>query len=202
MKNYVIYLPDYRYSIELANCALSSGHHHKWNLELYAGVNGMSVAEEDLKICQQDAKCRDMMTRPGVLGCFLSHWQLWNLCVKMQTPIGIFEHDIEFVKPAPEQDFTHVLKLEGFSKKKARPAGEWYEGARAYILKPAGAERLIDWVNMHGALPADVCIGLNIVDIQLCEDQVVKQHELYGKTHKRDNSFTWNLERMTQWDIK
>ncbi len=180
----------------MASRALESGQLYGWNAELYAGVDGSLVQFDQLRINQQDAKCRDMMRRPGVRGCFLSHWQLWNLCADTDTVIGIFEHDIEFVAPQPWIDFEHVLKLEGFLKKKPRPAGEWYEGARAYIIKPAGARQLIDWVKRNGALPADVNIGLDVVSIQLCDTLCVKQHELYGKTDKRANSFTWNLEGM------
>lgn len=185
----------------MAQTALESARKQGWNIDLYAGVDG-AKAEFNLAINAHDAKCRNMMTLPGVRGCFLSHWRLWNLCAETGSIIGVFEHDVEFLKAMPQQEFTHVLKLEGFLKKKPRPAGEWYEGARAYIITPAGAERLIEWVNSNGALPADVCIGLDVVDIQLCDDGVIKTHELYGKTHKRDNSFTWNLEGMTQWDTK
>jgi GR25 family glycosyltransferase involved in LPS biosynthesis len=197
MKNYVIYLPEYTSSVELANRALSTGLEHGWSLELYAGVNGLTCDWKDLKICQQDAKCRDMMQLPGVQGCFLSHWNLWNLCVQQNCPVGIFEHDIEFIGPPPQQDFEHVLKLEGFLKKKPRPAGEWYEGARAYLITPTAAQKLIEWVNTNGALPADVNIGMNIVNITLSEILCVQQHALYGKSDKRANSFTWNLKGMT-----
>lgn len=197
MKNYVIYLPDYQSSQSLAQRALNTSREHGWNLQLYAGVNGNNVEWDAVQPCRLDAKCRTMLDLPGVRGCFLSHWQLWNYCAKINETIGIFEHDVEFVGPPPQQDFQHVLKLEGFLKKKSRPAGEWYEGARAYLLRPAGAKQLLEWVQINGALPADVNIGLNVVDIQLCNNLCVKPHALYGKTNKRENSFTWNLKGMT-----
>jgi hypothetical protein len=200
MKSYVIYLPSYQQSCSMANRACDTGRQFDWNINLWPGVDGrlLDWAATGVNINSNDAKCRNMMLRPGVQGCFMSHYRLWQHCVEINKPIGIFEHDIEFLA-APKQfpDFAHVLKLEGFLKKKPRPAGEWYEGARAYIIKPAGAARLLNWVNQHGALPADVAIGLDVVDIELDQSNKVQQHPLYGKTDKRENSFTWNLERMT-----
>ena len=198
MKNYVIYLPAYPKSTAMAIRVIISGQQHGWDINFFQGVDGSTtnLSEFNIKINQQDAKCRAMMERPGVQGCFLSHWKLWNLCVDLNEPIGIFEHDIEFLGPCPSDQFTDVLKLEGLLKKKSRPAGEWYEGARAYILQPNGAKKLLEWTAQNGALPADVNIGLDIVDIKLDHSNCIAQHELYGKTDKRENSFTWNLNTM------
>lgn len=198
MKGYVIYLPEYESSCAMSKQALNSGKLHNWDLDLYAGVDGQKLNWDNtkLKINQISAKCSAMMTKPGVQGCFMSHWQLWNLCADSDTTIGIFEHDIEFIGPIPNVEFEHLLKLEGFSLKKPRPAGEWYEGARAYILKPAGARLLINWVNKNGALPADVNIGLDVLNITLDTSNCIQQHELHGKINKREQSFTWNLKGM------
>lgn len=182
----------------MANRVLETGKRFGWDLELFDGVDGStaSLDQFNIKANQQNPKCRSMMDRPGVVGCFLSHWKLWNLCIELNEPIGIFEHDIEFLSACPHAQFDDVLKLEGFLKKKPRPAGEWYEGARAYVLQPSGARKLVSWVNMHGALPADVNIGLDVVCIQLDDTNCIQQHELYGKGDKREESFTWNLNAM------
>jgi len=202
MKSYIIYLPQFETSTAWATHALATGLEHAWNVELFAGVDGRTVADNagwarwGIGINGANAKCRDMMERPGVRGCFLSHYRLWQQCLELNQPIGIFEHDIEFLKPFSNKEFDHVLKLEGFNLKKSRPAGEWYEGARAYILKPDGAQRLIDWVQTNGAIPADVCIGLNVVDIVLQTDKLVRiAQQATDKWHKHKQSFTWNLEQ-------
>jgi GR25 family glycosyltransferase involved in LPS biosynthesis len=202
MKSYVIYLPQFETSTVWANHALATGLAHSWDIELFAGVDGRTVEGNlwdsvDIAINQTNAKCRDMMQRPGVRGCFLSHYTLWNRCIELNEPIGIFEHDIEFCKPAPTVEFDHLLKLEGFSLKKPRPAGEWYEGARAYILKPTGAQRLVEWVKLNGAIAADVCIGLNVLDITLCDETIVQIAQTHAnKQDKHTQSFTWNLTQM------
>jgi GR25 family glycosyltransferase involved in LPS biosynthesis len=184
----------------MCNVAVSTADQHGWDVELFPGVNGLEKTIDDFGLFAntENAKCREAMKRPGVQGCFISHWLLWQHCVSLNEPVGIFEHDVEFLSsPTHYPDFDHVLKLEGFLKKKQRPAGEWYEGARAYFIKPAGAKQLLDWAAQNGALPADVAIGLDVVDITLDLSNKVQQHLLYGKTDKRENSFTWNLERMT-----
>lgn len=203
MKSYVIYLPHYETSSAWARHALDTAQQHNWNAELCAGVDGRTVKDDQdwqlwgIKINNVNAKCSEMMSRPGVRGCFLSHYSLWKHCIKINEPIGIFEHDIEFLKPQPNTEFEHVLKLEGFSLKKPRPAGEWYEGARAYLLTPAGAQLLINWVEENGAVPADVCIGLDVVDVQLWDHGVVQMvHRHDNKRDVKSNSFTWNLEQM------
>jgi hypothetical protein len=202
MKSYVIYLPQFKTSTVWANHALATGLAHSWDIELFAGVDGRTVEGNlwdsvGIAINQTNAKCRDMMQRPGVRGCFLSHYALWNRCIELNEPIGIFEHDIEFCKPVPTADFDHLLKLEGFSLKKPRPAGEWYEGARAYILKPGGAQRLVEWVKLNGAIAADVCIGLNVLDITLCDENIVQIAQTHAnKQDKHTQSFTWNLTQM------
>lgn len=182
----------------MAQQALATGKHYNWNIDLFDGTDGSTTNLENFGVVvnQQDAKCRSMLEKPGVQGCFLSHWRLWNLCAIGTEPIGIFEHDIEFLGSCPDTKITDVVKLEGFLLKKARPAGEWYEGARAYILYPTGAQKLVAWVAKYGALPADVAIGLDVVDIVMDHTGCVQQHALYGKVDKRQNSFTWNLNTM------
>ena len=202
MKSYIIYLPQFETSTQWANHALATGLDHGWDVELFAGIDGRTVDGDlwnttGIAINQTNAKCRVMMERPGVRGCFLSHYTLWKRCIELNEPIGIFEHDIEFCKPAPDAEFDHLLKLEGFSLKKPRPAGEWYEGARAYILKPAGAQRLVNWVQTNGAIAADVCIGLNVLEITLCNNQTIKIAQTHSnKQDAHTQSFTWNLTQM------
>jgi GR25 family glycosyltransferase involved in LPS biosynthesis len=201
MKHYVIYLPRYVDSVNMAQHAVATGREHGWKIELFEGVDGqvLDLAELGLHINQDSAKCREMMQRPGVRGCFASHWSLWKICADTNQTVGIFEHDIEFLAPPPQEPFQDVLKLEGFYIKKAKPAGPWYEGARAYFLKPHAARKLLDWTLEHGALPADVQIGQNIVDIQLYDCNIVQQcHGARDKNLKRRDSFTWNLENQIE----
>lgn len=51
----------------------------------------------------------------GVLGCFLSHFSLWQKCVNLNTPIGVCEYDAKFINGLPENTlefFTDYLNLD------------------------------------------------------------------------------------------
>jgi GR25 family glycosyltransferase involved in LPS biosynthesis len=201
MKSYIIYLHGFKNSEDMAHIALDSAIKHGWDIELYKGVNGLTQSITDYGIVANDknAKCRESMKRPGVQGCLLSHWLLWKKCIQHNNIIGIFEHDVKFLKPIDRTvEFLDVLKLEGFDLKKPRPAGNWYEGTRGYLITPTGAGKLLSWINHNGCLPSDVQIGTDIVNIQLCEDQVITQQDQpHSKQSKREQSFTWNLENIT-----
>lgn len=196
MISFVIYLPGRTQSRILAQRCLDSSKLYDWNLELFEGIDGSTVKEEsgwnswNIKINQENAKCRDAMSRPGVRGCFLSHWTLWNKCVELNQPIGIFEHDVEFLKASPSiLNFQDILKLDGFRENKPRPAGIWWTGAMAYILKPQGAKKLINWVNENGALPADVVIGSKVLEVDFDHDKRVR-YSIDEISFTRDTEWT------------
>ena len=206
IKNYIIYLPQFQISTDLAKIALDTGTQLGWELYLFIGVDGRTVSNTDdwytwgIKINKDDDKCKKMLEKPGVRGCFLSHYSLWKQCIDTNETIGIFEHDVEFIKGPPDNITSEdLLKLEGFEPQKPRPAGNWYEGARAYILTPDGANKLVQWVEEFGCLPADVMIGDLIVKIDLDHDNRVKIQDSQihiTRLERHTKSFTWNLEQM------
>lgn len=206
MKSYIITLVNYPWSMSMAKRAWMSGQDLGWDIELWNGMDGaltsvdFMMSRYGLKICDQSRKCSEMLyNRPGVRGCFLSHWRLWNMCRDTNTVIGIFEHDVLFVKPAELRRPRQLLRLEGFDLKPPRPAGSWYEGARAYILTPDGADRIITWTQKNGCLPADVALGLDVVDVELDDNQLVTLQNAHGnKSSRHTDSFTWNLTGMTR----
>lgn len=205
LKNFIICLEDYPKSMGPAQAALNSGQHHGWDIELFPGVDGSNIDVAQLiehwgiQINSSNRKCQQQMhDRPGVRGCFLSHWLLWKHCVELDATIGIFEHDVEFLKePTNLPVFQDVLKLvEGFEPRRPMPAGVWYEGSSGYLITPNGAKKLIDWTLLNGCLPSDVAIGHDIVDIVLSQDNSVQLVRGRTDIDKRVDSFTWNLESM------
>ena len=56
-----------------------------------------------------DKEMHDKMSKPGVLGCFYSHYSLWKKCIELNEPIYIFEDDVIFVRNFTPVDFNHVL---------------------------------------------------------------------------------------------
>ena len=168
-KGYIIYLKNYENSVEWALNALANGKALGWDLELYEGVDGKTTTAQkhNIKFFQGSKKSKRLMQRPGTLGCFISQHNLWQKCSQENRPICIFEHDVVFKKPfSIDKEFADVLKFEGFMPAKPMMVGQWWEGARAYCLKPAGAKKIIDFVKTQGAMPADWCINNGILDVQ------------------------------------
>lgn len=183
LKGYVIRLEDFTDSMAWAQHAYVTGTKWGWDLDFYPGTNGRLIRLQDhaIMIYPKHKKCAASMQRPGVQGCFLSHWRLWNQCLNHCLPMFIFEHDVEFCGPPPDIGDINcdVIKFEGFRPSKPLPAGQWWEGARAYAITPVGAKKLIDWVKCNGAMPADCMLCDGIVDIKFDHHNrvVVKQNQ-------------------------
>jgi glycosyl transferase family 25 len=108
-------------------------------------------------------KLQGYQITPAEIGCFVSHRRAWELCLSEQRPILIFEDDFVLLPPFYEaiqlimntktpwealriqglQNTNHsvVEKIGTFDivKNNDDPIG-----LAAYILKPAGAKKLID----------------------------------------------------------
>ena len=187
MLSFVIYLAGHKKTEEHLPTLKESAIKHNWNIELIPGVDGRSYKFPH-KIDQRYSKGAKQFERSGVRGCFMSHYALWQKCLELKEPIGIFESDIVFCKSPPwSLKDCDVVKLSGFRTTKPAATGIWHEGAHAYILKPSGAKKLIDWTEKWGASPADYMLGDKVLKIGFdFEDRV--------KLVKSDSSLTWNLE--------
>ncbi len=187
MKSFVIYLPGHKKTEEHLPTLVESANKHNWNIELFPGFDGRSH-RFPCKIDQRYPKGADQFTRAGVRGCFMSHYALWKKCLELNQPIGIFESDIVFLKSPPSSlKDCDAIKLHGFRVSKPASTGNWHEGAHAYILKPSGAKKMIDWTETWGASPADYMLGDKVVTMKYdFEDRI--------KLIKSDSSLTWNLE--------
>jgi GR25 family glycosyltransferase involved in LPS biosynthesis len=100
------------------------------------------------------------LSRPGVVGCFYSHYSLWEKCVQLNEPIMIFEDDVKFYRGWNPVAFDGVLILSlGKSSFLSEPN-------KTYLENPAGVPRAVPWKNfsMPGAsgyaLTPDAALGL------------------------------------------
>jgi GR25 family glycosyltransferase involved in LPS biosynthesis len=100
------------------------------------------------------------LSRPGVVGCFYSHYSLWEKCVQLNEPIMIFEDDVKFYRGWNPVVFTGVLILSlGKSSFLTEPN-------KTYLENPTGVPRAMPWKNfsMPGAsgyaLTPDAALGL------------------------------------------
>jgi GR25 family glycosyltransferase involved in LPS biosynthesis len=181
MKNFVIILKNHDKSEKFGNISISSGIDLGWNISRFDGIDGRTTSVHslfdsfNLKVNNQNKKCKNLLEKPGVKGCFLSHWSLWNMCLELNEPIGIFEDDILFLKPPVfSNDFPDILKLDKLKQGKRYAAGDWWEGAHAYVLKPSGAKKLINWSRDNGILPADMMLGTEILKVDFDYNNLVR----------------------------
>lgn len=162
---------------------LSSAQLHGWDMKISHGKNGLTEKFVH-KIDQRYPKAARQFERPGVRGCFSSHYELWKNCT--QT-MAIFEHDVILNKAPPTQlPDADVIKLDGFRPSKPAATGQWWEGAHAYIITAVGAKKLVEWTERWGASPADFMLGDKVVNIAFDLGRRVKLIDL--------GSTTWNLE--------
>ena len=80
-----------------------------------------------------------------------------------------------------------MLKFEGFKPAKKTPIGQWWEGARAYYLYRSGATKIVQWILLNGAIPADWALNSGILNVEF---------DLGGKVgfKKKNFSFTNQLK--------
>lgn len=117
------------------------------------------------------------------VACFLSHYLLWKQCMEQDEPILILEHDAIFVKPFDETPFMkaacEIISIND-PRGATRKAQEYHDklqqnpkmlqrvptideptvpqglpGNSAYVIKPAGARKMIELVKEFGAWPND-----------------------------------------------
>lgn len=124
------------------------------------------------------------LSRPGVIGCFYSHWMLWQRCHSLQEPIMIFEDDVKFYRPYEPVGFRGVLILSlGKSSFLNEPYRTYLEaptglpcaqvwrnfsmpGASGYAITPGAALGLLKHYRGY-YYPADNAINQFVCDIQI-----------------------------------
>lgn len=122
-------------------------------------------------------------TIPGEMGCFDSHYRLWQKCIELNEPILIFEDDVELIRsyiPVEWDDvlsvaFSHAKKMIKYQDYLINPEGTPHAadygqssmpGNGGYAIKPHAAKVLVDeYKNTY--LPADNAINQHLVRIQI-----------------------------------
>jgi hypothetical protein len=124
------------------------------------------------------------LSRPGVIGCFYSHFHLWEKCIELDEPIMIFEDDVKFFRKYEPVEFDDILILSlGKSSFLKEPWSTYLEnptlppaavtwrnfsmpGASGYIIKPRAARRLVKFYRPYW-YPADNAINQYICKLQI-----------------------------------
>jgi GR25 family glycosyltransferase involved in LPS biosynthesis len=210
MKAYIIILKGNEISEKYGKLCRKQAKINGLRLERFDGIDGNLAEEHFAKLNLFKHPNFSKNNRPGVLGCFLSHYYLWTMCMNSAEPYIIFEHDAYLIKKIPndiEEKFIDVLKLDRHDpyakaynvnieadqqdieyieyknlliKKEAMATGEYMRGTYSYIIKPNAATKLISWIKEFGYLPADNQMGKKILDIKVTIPTIARLHPDYN----------------------
>ena len=229
MKSYIIRLEESKHSCEIASECYSQARKMRLDVKYFKGINGLDAASHYEQTGLKPAR-KLKKNKPGVIGCFFSHYYLWKRCIEFNEPLVILEHDGYMLRPIPDNicdSFTDVLKLDNlnpYSKlyndqieqelnlpltiqkyhnplskdlttKIFKGTGNYFMGAYAYILKPSGATKLIDFVHTHGHVTADQQLGDLVLDTNVTIPSLARLHPFYCIDDRiKVTSLTKNLE--------
>jgi GR25 family glycosyltransferase involved in LPS biosynthesis len=225
MKSFVIVLQESEHSCRVGQEVIDSANKFNVYPEIHPAVLGYNSLQKFNEYGIKRFLTRDILDNPGHQGCFLSHFELWMKCVKLDEPIIILEHDAVFVRELPSDilnQFDGVLKLDPYdvfdtntdynkcvedsldkavsvwhqpARNKWHGVGEFIWGAYGYIIKPHAALSLIQFARKIGAAPTDVHIGRNLVDIKSTTVPIVKMNKKYIDGDIKAMSSTSNLNQ-------
>ena len=192
MKAFIIYLKEVQATIDAAlECKQSARQHSidAWMLEGYTPSRAdQFIKEKNLKPYSPGPKLYNIKwSKPGVRGCFVSHYHAWLKCIELEHNIIVLEHDARIVNEYLEVEFEDVLQL-GHNRNgvdDAQDQQSWTEentfqrkgvymmdGAHAYAITPQGAKKLVEAVHTRGMSPADWHICNEHVDIKVLRPRV------------------------------
>ena len=114
MKYYIIRLKDNEISEKYATECIEQAKKFGIEINYFDAINGLEYGKHLVEL-GISPRYKFKKGRPGVFGCFLSHFYLWKKCVEENVPFCILEHDGYFIQPLPDNildTFLDVLKLD------------------------------------------------------------------------------------------
>lgn len=212
MKAFVIYKEGDTFSNNLAEECIQSA--NLFNIEVikYPGIYKNIDELIDREGLFVNPLCEEKMISNGVKGCLLSHFSLWKLCIQLDEPIFVFEHDAVMCNPLPINvldNFSDYLNLDINRKKYRKDLKEYISvvdkkvnktkvikmeiingpgfkfmnrnhitGAHGYIIKPAGATKIVAGIKKEGMIPADIAPNSRYVEMFYTDNTVVKVNSI------------------------
>jgi GR25 family glycosyltransferase involved in LPS biosynthesis len=193
MKSFIIHLSKIASSLESAVKTQADLQAIGIDAELFEGTygdeaeqifakEGRTVHPFDFNGNPIDEKDRGKAYRPGVMGCFYSHYRLWKKCAELNETIGIFEDDVNVMRPLVPVDFEDILVVVLGARKTTRylhyldnPESKFYAaeyinrsmpGTVGYLITPDAARKLLDCYKKT-FLSSDNSINKGVVSIQI-----------------------------------
>ena len=167
---YIITLPGVEESEQLTQQCAASCEAVGQPYKLWEGFNGRSgevIVPEHLKgqAFINFLRLHTELMTPTQIACFYSHFSLWCMCVDIDKPIVILEHDAMMEKPYFHHKFHNTIVYLGSSEQKFKnweiisipPHATDQNGlyrficrAHAYAIDPFIAKNMIAYVIQQG----------------------------------------------------
>jgi GR25 family glycosyltransferase involved in LPS biosynthesis len=191
MKAFVIYLPKIESSAHTARQMIEPLTNMGFDVTLFEGTYGdeavnLAVAEgRTLHPIDQEGNPTPDTIRTrgaGALGCFYSHYRLWQQCVELNEPIWIFEDDVKFIRPYHPVPFDEVLitvlgswkrmyERDVHQEPDCEPHAQEFPsacvpGTPGYAITPQAAKKLLTEF-AHTFTASDCAIRRTVVNIKI-----------------------------------
>lgn len=114
---YIIRLENNKHSRNMAYECKVAAEANGITAQYFQAIDGKNANDEYIKSGVPRPPKAIKKGRAGVLGCFFSHYYLWDKCAKLNRPIIILEHDGFFIRPLPDNildQFDDILKLDRY----------------------------------------------------------------------------------------
>jgi GR25 family glycosyltransferase involved in LPS biosynthesis len=184
------------YSTVSTQHTLASACLHGWSASIWPAVIG---AETDLSYWQKQGiqlpHKKRLLNKRGMLGCFFSHYSLWQHCVDTDQTIIVLEHDAEII--AQQQSWScdrGIIKLNRSQQSQLPESylsgiyGRWASGLYGYVISPKWARMLISASHRLPIVAADKFMGQDLVPWHYATEVAVSHRYYYRSDGSRFSS--------------
>jgi GR25 family glycosyltransferase involved in LPS biosynthesis len=219
MKTFIIHLSKIENSLNSALQLQSDLKKYNIEAELFEGTYGSEVDEifekesrtlhyRSFKGVAPDDHYIEKANKPGVKGCFYSHYRLWKKCVELNESICIFEDDVKIKRALIPIEFKDVLVITLGARKSYRyeeflhtptgePTAQSYHnssmpGTCGYLIKPHAAQKLLKEYE-KSFLPSDNAMNVMVIDIEV-HNYLIGAANLDKKSLTRSKKFWDNFK--------
>lgn len=173
MNSFIITIKGLKPSEEAAQKCLETAKHHNLDAEIFDAYTPKDIPLDIFKsqgVENVGGKIfKDSHNPQAALGCLLSHFMLWKVCVETNETTLILEHDAIIVRNIPDiiknGSFNGLVNLAkpGYGKMNSVEAGlgrlrskAHLPGTHGYAVTPSGAKKIISYCEKNGIhQPAD-----------------------------------------------
>ncbi len=155
MKSFVISVTTNKQSFESAVQTNNSLVAFGLNSTIFSGTDSVNAQKRQKKENRSvDSNYKKLhpnylhrVLKPGVIGCFYSHYDLWKKCVDLNETILIFEDDVQIKRNFIPVDFEDVLILSvDFKIFRSTEEFNWVQSLKPFLYSPSGKPTAITYI--------------------------------------------------------